>query len=201
MYWIRIVFLSFLLVFLWCNATAQKAKNFKKKELKLIEKGLPNEPMHVLTITNKKDSVFLRKACKKVDVQKNQAQLNYFAKRLITTVQNPSNMGVGIAAPQVGLGRQIIVVQRFDKDDTPFEVYVNPVIVSCSEEKKLGKEGCLSIPDFQAEVFRPISITIEYLDMDGKKHIEEVSGFTSVIFQHEIDHLNGILFTDHLNTE
>jgi len=110
-------------------------------------------------------------------------------------------MGVGIAAPQVGLQRQIILVQRFDKANEPFEIYINPIIKSCSDEQKLGKEGCLSIPNYTAEVFRPIKIMLEYVDLDGKKHIEEISGFTSVIFQHEIDHLNGILFTDHLRSE
>ena len=78
---------------------------------------------------------------------------------------------------------------------------INPEIISLGKDLQEREEGCLSIPDFQAEVFRPISITIEYLDLDGKKHIEEVSGFTSVIFQHEIDHLNGILYLDHLEKE
>ncbi len=194
-------FLAFLVLFTCVNSFAQKAKKLKRKELKLIEEKLPNEPFEVLTIENKKDSIFLRKQAKKVNLDKNKNEAIYFSKRLLKTVQDPKNMGVGIAAPQVGLQRQIILVQRFDKANEPFEIYINPIIKSCSDEQKLGKEGCLSIPNYTAEVFRPIKIMLEYVDLDGKKHIEEISGFTSVIFQHEIDHLNGILFTDHLQSE
>ena len=188
-------------VFAFTFSFAQKAKKFKVKELTLIEGKLPTEPLRILTIDNYKDSVFLRKKAKKVNLEKNKSQVIYFSKRLLKTVHDPKNMGVGIAAPQVGLRRQIILVQRFDKPNEPYEIYINPIIKSCSEEKKKGKEGCLSIPNYSAEVFRPINIVIEYLDIDGKKHIEEISGFTSVIFQHEIDHLNGILFIDHLKSE
>ena len=193
-------FLAFL-IFFCINSFGQKAKKLKRKELKLIEEKLPYEPFEVLTIENKKDSVFLRKQSKKVNLDKNKNEAIYFSKRLLKTVQDPKNMGVGIAAPQVGVQRQIILVQRFDKANEPFEIYINPIIKSCSDEQKLGKEGCLSIPNYTAEVFRPIKIVVEYVDLDGKKHIEEISGFTSVIFQHEIDHLNGILFTDHLQSE
>ena len=194
-------FLAFLIFFFCVNSFGQKAKKLKRKELKLIEEKLPYEPFEVLTIENKKDSIFLRKQSKKVNLDKNKNEAIYFSKRLLKTVQDPKNMGVGIAAPQVGLQRQIILVQRFDKANEPFEIYINPIIKSCSDEQKLGKEGCLSIPNYTAEVFRPIKIVVEYVDLDGKKHIEEISGFTSVIFQHEIDHLNGILFTDHLQSE
>jgi peptide deformylase len=193
--------LAFLIFFFCVNSFGQKAKKLKRKELKLIEEKLPYEPFEVLTIENKKDSIFLRKQSKKVNLDKNKNEAIYFSKRLLKTVQDPKNMGVGIAAPQVGLQRQIILVQRFDKANEPFEIYINPIIKSCSDEQKLGKEGCLSIPNYTAEVFRPIKIVVEYVDVDGKKHIEEISGFTSVIFQHEIDHLNGILFTDHLQSE
>ena len=188
-------------VFAFTFSFAQKAKKFKVKELTLIEEKSPTEPLRILTIDNTKDSVFLRKKARKINIEKNRSQVIYFSKRLLKTVQDPKNMGVGIAAPQVGLRRQIILVQRFDKVNEPYEIYINPIIKSCSEEKKAGKEGCLSIPDCSAEVFRPTNIVIEYLDIEGKKHIEEVSGFTSVIFQHEIDHLNGILFIDHLKSE
>ncbi len=183
------------------SSCAQKGRSFARKERRLIETSAPNVPLRILTIDKKKDSILLRKTSKRVNLEKNRAEVIYFSKRLLRTVQDPNNMGVGIAAPQVGLSRQIIAVQRFDKDNEPFEIYINPKIVSCSEEKQKGKEGCLSIPNFTAEVFRPVKITIEYSDIDQKKHIEEVEGFTSVIFQHEIDHLNGILFLDHLNKE
>lgn len=180
---------------------AQKTKKLKRNEIKLIESGNPNVPLRVLKIDNKEDSIFLRKLAWKFNYERDREKIIYLSKRLIATVKDPSNMGVGIAAPQVGLRRRLIVVQRFDKPDKPFEVYVNPKLVSCSEEKKEGKEGCLSIPNRSGKVFRAVKISVEYLDLEGRKHIEDIEGFTSVIFQHEIDHLNGILYIDHLEQE
>ncbi len=111
-------------------------------------------------------------------------------------------MGVGIAAPQVGILKNIIWVQRFDKSGMPFEVYLNPVIANYSDEKQVELEGCLSIPNRMDTLYtRAKSINIEYDKMDGTHHKETVEGFTAVIFQHEIDHLRGILYTDHLQQE
>lgn len=112
------------------------------------------------------------------------------------------SMGVGIAAPQVGILKNIIWVQRFDKENLPFEVYLNPVIKNYSERKQTFREGCLSIPD-RTDILdsRAFSILIEYDTMEAEHKIETVEGFTSVIFQHEIDHLNGILYLDHLEKE
>ena len=179
----------------------QSPKKFKKKEKQLIESDNPNAILRILTIDNKKDSIFLRKTAKQVNYEKDLDLIIYFSKRLKATVTNPKNMGVGIAAPQVGLRRSMIYVQRFDKEEKPLEFYINPKIVEYSDSLQLGKEGCLSIPNRTDQVFRSQEIQIEYLDLEGKKHIEKVSGFTSVIFQHEIDHLNGILYIDHLNRE
>ena len=111
-------------------------------------------------------------------------------------------MGVGIAAPQVGILKNIIWIQRFDKEHFPFEVYLNPKIIKYSEDKQTVKEGCLSIPN-RTEILnsRAQSITIEYDTMNGEHKTETVISFTSVIFQHEIDHLNGILYLDHLQKE
>ena len=112
------------------------------------------------------------------------------------------SMGVGIAAPQVGVLKNIIWVQRFDKTDFPFEIYLNPKITSYSEKKQTVTEGCLSIPDrSDALNSRSFNITIEYDTMQALHKTETVEGFTSVIFQHEIDHLKGILYLDHLKKE
>ena len=157
--------------------------------------------MRVLKITNYEDSIFLRKQSKFVNYEKDLETITYFSKRLKKTVLDSINLGVGIAAPQVGLQRMLIYVQRFDKENYPMEFYINPQIVEYSDSTQLGKEGCLSIPDRTEEVFRAQTIKISYLDAKGKRHIEDVNGFTSVIFQHEIDHLNGILFIDHLKKE
>lgn len=104
--------------------------------------------------------------------------------------------GVGIAAPQVGINRKIIWVQRFDKEGTPLEYFINPVIVWHSDLQNLGPEGDLSIPDFRDQFYRSKVIQLEYVDLKGQKYSEIVEGFTAVIFQHEIDHLFGILISD-----
>ena len=104
--------------------------------------------------------------------------------------------GVGIAAPQVGINRNVIWVQRFDKDGKPFEYFLNPVILWKSQLQNLGPEGDLSITDFRDQFYRSKVIQLEYSDLKGKKHTEIVEGFTAVIFQHEIDHLSGILISD-----
>lgn len=199
----RLKFMTMLgiLVILSLAAQAQQPKKFKKKERKLIEAEAPNVPFRILTIENEEDSVFLRKECRNVNLEKDKELITYFKKRFLVTVLDPKNMGVGIAAPQVGLQRRMLLVQRFDKEDKPMELYLNPSIVEYSDSTQFGPEGCLSIPNRTENVFRAQEIKIKYLDEEGKQHIEEVSGFTSVIFQHEIDHLNGILYIDHLSRE
>ena len=104
--------------------------------------------------------------------------------------------GVGIAAPQVGVNRKIIWVQRFDKQDEPLEYFINPVIVWKSDLQNLGPEGDLSIPDFRDQFYRSKVIQLEYVDLKGQRYSEIIEGFTAVIFQHEIDHLFGILISD-----
>ena len=96
----------------------------------------------------------------------------------------------------------MVAVQRFDKEDFPFEVYVNPTIKQYSKKTQFCLEGCLSIPDkMDTTKNRAYAILLEYEKLDGSREIEMVEAFTAVIFQHEIDHLNGILFTDHLDIE
>lgn len=160
-------------------------------------------PLRVLKINNYADSVFLRMPSIPVAPNPEDTVLQHFVKRLFTTVRDSMSLGVGIAAPQVGIHRQIIWVQRFDKEEEglPFEVYLNPTIVSYSDSTKLTREGCLSIPDRSETVERPCVIEIEYDKLDGTHHQESIDGFTSVIFQHEIDHLKGILYLDHLEEE
>ena len=107
--------------------------------------------------------------------------------------------GVGIAAPQVGINRRLIMVQRFDKEEKPFEFFYNIEIKKTYGEKVVGWEGCLSIPAGFGQVERWQDIDIEYdAEADGKivRKSENIKGFTAVIFQHETDHLNGILFID-----
>ncbi|MBF8456500.1 peptide deformylase [Kaistella sp. G5-32] len=109
--------------------------------------------------------------------------------------------GVGIAAPQVGINRNIIWVKRFDKPDKPFEYLINPKILWRSEILNLGPEGDLSIAVFRDYFYRSQVIQIEYYDLEGKQHTEIVEGFTAIIMQHEIDHLSGILISDKIEKQ
>ena len=110
--------------------------------------------------------------------------------------------GVGLAAPQVNVSLRVIVVEyTLDETDenAPVKryVFVNPEITSVSEETVMGMEGCLSVPNLFGEVERAQEITVQGLNRHGRKQKVHVKGWMARIFQHEIDHLNGVLFVDH----
>lgn len=154
--------------------------------------------MQLVTVDDIEDSIFLRSVAQELSPsQIKSKKLQILKHRMLATVNDPANEGVGIAAPQVGLSYRLIAVQRFDKEDTPFGFYINPEITHLSEETIEGSEGCLSMPGYSGIVPRSKEITLTYIDENSRERVEEhVYGFTAVIFQHEIDHLNGILFTD-----
>lgn len=109
--------------------------------------------------------------------------------------------GVGLAAPQVGILKRMLVIDAAGKDEEPNPVFViNPEITKKSEELQECEEGCLSVPDQYAKVVRPAAITVEYLNKNGEKVVADLDGFMAVVFQHEIDHLDGILYVDHLSS-
>lgn len=108
--------------------------------------------------------------------------------------------GIGLAAIQIGIPRQMLVVDvSKDEDNQNPQVFINPEIVKNSDETSTYEEGCLSIPEYYAEVERPAAITINYLDLSGKKQSIEADGLMATCLQHEIDHLNGVLFIDYLS--
>ncbi len=155
--------------------------------------------MRVFKITDKRDSILLRTQSIDVIPDPKDKTLQLFAKRLHRTVIDSISMGVGIAAPQVGILRNIICVQRFDKEGFPFETYLNPKILQYTKLKQPCLEGCLSIPERRDTTKnRAYAILLDYDSLDGEHKTEMVEDFTAVIFQHEIDHLNGILYIDHL---
>ena len=185
-------------------------RGFTKQELSLIHEA--DSIMRVLTIDNPEDSAVLR--AKSSDMSAEMLRSDDYkrlAELMLAAVTHPSQDGVGIAAPQVGINRRVVAVQRFDKEEVlpdgsegcPFEIYPNIRIVSMSESLEPGPEGCLSVPDRRGDVMRSREIVIEYADvtrLDEEDYMvrETVYGFTAVIFQHEIDHLEGVLYIDRL---
>jgi peptide deformylase len=108
--------------------------------------------------------------------------------------------GIGLAAIQVGEPRRIVTMDLAKKDEPKEpQVFINPEIVSHSGEKNTHEEGCLSIPEYYEEVERPAAVKLRYLDLDGKPHEVEADGLLATCIQHEIDHLNGVLFIDHIS--
>ncbi len=107
--------------------------------------------------------------------------------------------GIGLAAPQVGKGVRVIVMDtgRTPEDRQP-RFMVNPEIVWASDEDNTYEEGCLSVPEHYAQVVRPKAVGVKYLDRDGKPTQVDADGLLATVIQHEIDHLDGILFIDHL---
>lgn len=197
--------------------------------------NVPAGTMRVLTIEDSRDNAILRDTSRNLSAKALMSdEYDQLTKLMVATVTHPSQDGVGIAGPQVGLNRRVVAVQRFDKEGEPFEVYPNISIVWASDSLASGPEGCLSVPDRREDVMRSREIVIEYADMEavratGKNHSgarmeacrknkmescsksvhitgqdypetcrDTVRGFTAVIFQHEIDHLDGILYIDRL---
>jgi len=106
--------------------------------------------------------------------------------------------GVGLAANQVGSARRVAVVDVGD-DDPPRLVLINPRVVAMRDERETAEEGCLSIPELYGDVERALTITLEALDREGRPYRTDVSGFKGRAVQHEVDHLDGVLFLDHLS--
>ena len=106
--------------------------------------------------------------------------------------------GVGLAANQIGVARRVAVVDIGAEDPPPL-VLINPVIVERGDDEETAEEGCLSIPEIFGDVTRAARIVVEALDQDGSRARVEASGYKARAIQHEIDHLDGILFLDHLS--
>ena len=113
--------------------------------------------------------------------------------------------GIGLAAIQVGVPKRILVIDLHEPEEeggAPVKdprVFINPEILTHSDQEVPYTEGCLSVPDQYAEVDRPDRIRARWLDLDGKAHEEEIVGLLATCLQHEMDHLEGILFIDHLS--
>ena len=152
-YWLGIVGL-----FVWGGCST----SFTPQEVKVIKEG--GGIMRVWKTDNREDSLFLRQQAIELTPGEIRTELFQVLKqRMLATVNDSADPGVGIAAPQVGISRRLIAVQRYDKPGAPFEFYINPGIVAASEEQSLGKEGCLSVPDVVGEVWRSNEIVVRYI--------------------------------------
>lgn len=107
--------------------------------------------------------------------------------------------GIGLAAPQVGFGLRLAIIDLAPDDKRQPHVLVNPEIIAASKELATREEGCLSLPDMYADVTRPAQVKVRYLDLQGVRREMEGDGLLAACLQHEIDHLNGVLFVDHLS--
>lgn len=154
--------------------------------------------MRVLTVDNPQDYKVLRTACENIPSELlSEDVYRALAEKMVATVTSPEQDGVGIAGPQVGLSRRVVAVLRYDKEGEPFEVYPNIRITAFRGDMEPGSEGCLSVPDKRGTVNRYQDIDIQYTSVVTLKDTtERIQGFTAVIFQHECDHLDGVLYTD-----
>lgn len=155
--------------------------------------------LRVLTNTNALDIDVLSAVSQ--DIIPVDPLLPLLSRRMYLSMRDTANPGVGIAAPQVGINRNVIWIQRFDKPGSPFEFLINPRIIKASILSRKGGEGCLSVPDERGELIRSYAIMIEYQSLDGGWHTEMLEDFSAVIFQHEYDHLRGILFPDRMRMQ
>lgn len=176
-----------------------KTKGFNEAEKSIILNGPRDSKLHVYQITDEKELAILENQSS--DMEYTDPLLGILEQRMLLTVQAPEHPGVGIAAPQVGINRNLIWVQRFDKPGEPFEFYINPRIIWQSHLTRSGVEGCLSIPDRKEEIQRSYAIRLQYQNKGGEIIEENIEGFTAVIFQHEVDHLSGILYPDRLEEQ
>ncbi|RJP52273.1 MAG: peptide deformylase [Anaerolineaceae bacterium] len=160
--------------------------------------------MTLRQIVNLPDPILRRKA---KPIAKFDKDLQTLIDDMIETMREAP--GVGLAAPQINISQQLAVVEYAENEDEKSEeeevesakpkklyVLINPEIIKASEVKVLGVEGCLSIPGLLGEVERHESVQVKALNRHGKPVKLKVDGWTARIFQHEIDHLNGVLFTD-----
>jgi len=194
-------FLTATLV-LMISCTTTVPPTITSEEASLINES--GELMRILTVDNEADLTVLRKSSVNFNITDiNTDEYSTLVNKMVKTLENEDG-GVGLAAPQVGICRRVVLVKRVDKEGEPIESYPNIKIEEKRGDLIPGHEGCLSVPDIGGDVMRYRDITIVYSDinsdrLDQPREIrEDVSGFAAVIFQHEVDHLDGIIFTDRM---
>lgn len=151
--------------------------------------------MAILPIITIPNPVLRKKAA---PIERVDAALLKLAEDMLATMYDAP--GIGLAAPQVGVLRRLIVMDpsREEEPKQPLIMF-NPVILERGSEMRTHEEGCLSIPEFTAEIERPAMTRVGFIDTEGKEQEKTLEGIWSTLVQHEIDHLNGILFIDYLS--
>lgn len=196
--------LSFLAIIIFALTATACQSSFSKGDKEIISGGLSSdgaEPiLHIYTVDNPAEYEVLRTPSVDMSLRTIKSEeYKTLARRMVTTVSDTTVGGVGIAGPQVGINKRVVAVQRFDKEGEPFEVYPNIRIICMSDSTRTGFEGCLSVPNRRGEVVRSAEVVISYIDTNIMKPVTDtITGFTAVIFQHEVDHLEGIIYTDKL---
>lgn len=151
--------------------------------------------MTVLKVYEYPDPILKKKAEKVARVDD---ELRQFMDDMLETMY--SAVGVGLAAPQVGVSKRIVVIDISHEEEKVEPLYlVNPEIIWKSEDKICGEEGCLSVPEQRAEVERHASVKIRYTDYNGKEQERLIEDFLAIVVQHELDHLDGILYIDRIS--
>jgi peptide deformylase len=151
--------------------------------------------MAILPIVKLPDPVLRKKS---TPVERVDNDLRKLAEDMLETMYDAP--GVGLAAVQVGIPRRLIVLDTSKDEDNPTPlVLINPEIVTLGPEFRLHEEGCLSIPDVQVEIERPSTLTLRYLDREGKQQEMTAEGLLATAIQHEVDHLDGKLIIDFLS--
>jgi peptide deformylase len=151
--------------------------------------------MAILPIITIPDPLLRKKAA---PIERVDAALLKLAENMLATMYDAP--GIGLAAPQVGILRRLIVMDpsRDEEAKQPL-IMVNPVILERGSEMRTHEEGCLSIPDVTAEIERPAMTRVGFIDTEGKSQEQALEGIWSTLVQHEIDHLNGVLFIDYMS--
>jgi len=162
--------------------------------IKVPKKKVKNPPLKVCKLGDR----HLRQPAKRVS--KVNDEVRTIAIQMLQTMY--SDNGIGLAAPQVGINKQIIVIDcDLENDAAPPLIMINPEIKSYGDTIVLGEEGCLSVPDVFLDVQRPDRITVTFRDEEGRPQILTCEGIVSRVIQHELDHLNGVMFVDRVQNE
>jgi peptide deformylase len=196
---IHLIITGMVVLFVSCKTI----QPFTEADKSLIVSGTAETPFRVLQVTNGQDSTLLRNRCRDLKNYAADPTFHLLISRLKKTLE--VEQGVGIAAPQVGISKNLFLFMRLDLPDNPVHVAVNPSIVNHPDTTVcFERDGCLSIPDRSGNSVRYPWIDVEYWNEKGEKINERLTGysrqntFTAIIFQHEYDHTKGILFTDKL---